>query len=53
MTSQSKYHKIKSFHKWYRSGKELKNKFKCKGLNFYNSALRQYLKKEITSLREE
>lgn len=46
MSSQSKKHKAKGkIHRWFRSGKELKNTNKCRGLHFYNSANRQQNKK--------
>lgn len=41
MASQSKRHKTKRFHMWFRSGKELKNTNKCRGLHFYNSCNRR------------
>lgn len=47
MSSVSKQYKAKPFHKWCRSGKELKAKNKLRGLYFFNSALRQLLKKKL------
>lgn len=53
MSSQSKIHKSKGFHRWFRSGKELKNTDKCRGLHFYNSCNRQSDKKMCKQEVEE
>lgn len=47
MVSFNKFYKSKGFHMWFRSGKELKNTNKIRGLHFYNSANRHELKKEL------
>lgn len=41
MSSASKIRKSKGDHMWFRSGKELKNTNKCRGLHFYNSVNRR------------
>ena len=53
MSSASKIHKTKGFHKWFRSGKELKNTDKCRWLHFYNSCNRHKNKKETQKELEE
>ena len=47
MSSASKKRKAKGDHMWFRSGKELKNTNKCRGLHFYNSVNRR-LNKQLT-----
>lgn len=56
MSSASKIRKSKGDHMWFRSGKELKNTNKCRGLHFYNSVNRRQNKQltddEILEIKE-
>jgi len=47
MVAFNKTYKSKGFHMWFRSGKEVKNTGKVRGLHFYNSVNRRKLKKEL------